>query len=258
MNTRAIIEVLTPRQDAADLDAELEGFGERYRAVVNEGYAVGVPDNPLGLLHFQAVEMISELDLPVKVDQLLIHLNTCHTRQHLDEILTKILEIGGRYVLAVTGDGSERLPKLTPDSIGFNGNSVTSVELLQYIHREYPGKFVTGAAFNPYEPQDHEIDKMQRKIGAGASFIVTQPIIGRHDALEKLRRFDIPIIVDAWMSKKIHLLSRCVGYEIPENTVYDPIANLKELRRNYRDFSVYLTLLGMKTQLPILKEILGS
>ena len=84
---------------------------------------------------------------------------------------------------------------------------------------------------------------------AGASFIISQPVLGRHAALDTLRPFGVPVFVDAWMSKKLHLLSQCVGYEIPENAAYDPMANLRELRRNYPDFGVYLALLGFKTQL---------
>ena len=47
-----------------------------------------------------------------------------------------------------------------------------------------------------------------------------------------------------------------MDYEIPENAAYDPIENLTTLRRNYPDFGIYLTLLGLKSQMPILKEVL--
>ncbi|MBN1557437.1 MAG: methylenetetrahydrofolate reductase [Lentisphaerae bacterium] len=251
------IEILTPKQNSDTLDADLEKFAVKYQTVLDSGYVASITDNPMGNLSFQATEMIAELDLPVATEKLLIHLNTFHTKEHLDTILTSAIDMGARYLLAVSGDGSERLPKLKPEAIGFNGEAVTAVELLQYIHREYPGKFVTGVAFNPYEPQDHELEKMRHKIDAGASFIITQPVIGKDERLDPLETFGIPVIVDAWMSKKIHLLSECIGYEIPEDTPYDPIENLKELRRNYPDHGLYLALVGYKTQLPRLPELLG-
>jgi methylenetetrahydrofolate reductase (NADPH) len=133
--------------------------------------------------------------------------------------------------------------------------TVTSVELLRYIDREHPGRFTCGVAFNPYEPQDAEIEKMRRKADAGASFIITQPIIGRDDRLAGLAPFPLPVILDAWMSKKLHLLSECVGHEIPEGTPYDPMENLRELRRNYPDYGLYLAILGFKTQYPLLPGI---
>jgi len=163
--------------------------------------------------------------------------------------------MGVKYLLVITGDGSERLPKLSPESIGETVQSVTSVELLKYIRKNYPGVFRCGVAFNPYEPQDHELEKMKRKVDAGAEFICTQPVIARDERVYALKQFKLPVIIDAWMSKKLHLLSECVGYTIPEDTPYDPIANLKLLRQNYPDCGLYLALVGYKTQFPILKDI---
>ena len=102
-------------------------------------------------------------------------------------------------------------------------------------------------AFTPYAPLDAEIEKMKRKVDAGASFIITQPIIGRDDRLDGLAPFRLPVTLDAWMSKKLRLLSECVGHKIPEGTPYDPMENLRELRRNYPDYGLYLAILGFKT-----------
>jgi methylenetetrahydrofolate reductase (NADPH) len=157
----------------------------------------------------------------------------------------------------VSGDGSQRLHRLEPEEVGIDCKTVTSVELLRTIDREYPGRFVSGVAFNPYEPQDAEIEKMKRKAAAGARFIITQPILGRDDRVDALRPFGLPVILDAWMSKKLHLLSECVGHEIPEGTPYDPLENLKELRRNYPDYGLYLAILGFKTQYPLLPTLFG-
>lgn len=249
------VEILTPKQDSEKLDTDLERFAKKYRRVMEEGYVACITDNPMGHLSFQATEVIPELELPVEPEQLVIHLNTFHTREHLDEILSTARDMGAKYILAISGDGSERLPKLTGDSIGVDVETVTSVELLQFIEREYPGVFHCGVAFNPYEPQDHELEKMKKKIDAGAQFIITQPVIARDERVFALAEFGKPTIIDAWMSKKLHLLSECVGYEIPEDTPYDPLANLKELTTHYPDAGLYLALLGFKTQLPVLKEI---
>lgn len=249
------VEILTPKQKSAKLDADLERFADKYTKVVEAGYVACITDNPMGMLSFQATEVIPEFDLPVEPEQLVIHLNTFHTRKGLDEILTTAADMGAKYLLTISGDGSERLPKLTPECIGLDCNTVTSVELMEYIHREYPGQFSCGVAFNPYDPPEHELERMKRKLDAGAEYIITQPVIGQDPVLEDLKPFNIPIIVDAWMSKKLHLLSECVGYEIPEDTPYNPLDNLKELQKNYPDFGLYLALLGFKTQYPILKDL---
>ncbi len=249
------IEVLTPRQDSKDLDKSIDRFVTKYTAVTEAGYVLSIPDNPLGNVHFQTLEMISELELPALPEQTAVHINTFHTKQDLDKMLADCTSLGFTTLLIISGDGSERLPKLQPESIGVNTQSVTSVELLQYIHREHPGVFECGVAYNPYEPADHEVEKLHRKIDAGAAYVVTQPILGEDDRVNVLRSCGIPGYIGGWMSKKIHLLSECVGYEIPEDTPYDPMGNLKQLYKSYSDFGMYLAMVGFKTQFPYLKDI---
>ncbi len=249
------VELLTPKQNSQKLDEDLERFAEKYTKILESGYVACITDNPMGLLSFQATEVIPELELPVEPEQLLIHLNTFHTREHLDGILRQAADMGVKYLLALSGDGSERLPKLTAETIGIPCNTVTSVELLRYIDSAYPGTFTCGVAFNPYDPPEHAFAHMERKVDAGAQFIITQPVIEKDPLLDDLKRFNLPVIVDAWMSRKLHLLSECVGYEIPEDAPYDPIANLKALQRNHPDCGLYLALLGFKTQYPLLPEL---
>jgi methylenetetrahydrofolate reductase (NADPH) len=251
------VEILPPKQNTKDLEKGLNRFASKYQKVMDAGYMACITDNAMGNLSFQGTEMIEELELPVHPEQVMIHLNTFHTKEDLDEILTYCIDSGIKYLLIVSGDGSDRLPKLSPADVGSQDvESVTSVELLKYIRREYPGKFNMGVAFNPYEPEEHEFEKMDRKLEAGAEFIITQPILEEHPLVEKLmKKRDIPIIVEAWMSKKLHLLSDAVGYEIPEDTAYDPIETLKILHKNYPECGVYLALLGFKTQFPKLSQI---
>lgn len=249
------IEILTPKQNSKKLDEDLERFADKYTKVIEAGYVACITDNPMGHLSFQTTEVLPELELPVEPEQLVIHLNTFHTREHLDEILTTAADMGVKYLLTISGDGSERLPKLTPECIGIDCKTVTSIELLQYINKAYPGKFSCGVAFNPYEPAEHEMERMQRKIDQGAEFIITQPVISDDPVLHDLKKFNVPVVIDAWMSKKLHLLSECVGYEIPEDTPYDPIENLHMLQKSYPEFGLYLALLGFKTQYPVLKDV---
>jgi len=251
------VEILPPKQSSEKLDQDLESFASRYTRVLEAGYCACLTDNAMGHLAFQGLELIEELSLPVEPEQVMIHLNTFHTKEGLDQILAACRARGIKHLLVVSGDGSERLPKLSPADLGAPAvESVTSVELLGYIRRQHPGAFNLGVAFNPYEPEEHEFEKMKRKLAAGACFVITQPIIGNHPLLERLmEEVKLPLIVEAWMSKKLHLLSECVGYEIPEDTAYDPVANLKALHAHYPGCGVYLALLGFKSQFPILKSI---
>ena len=248
------IEILTPKQDTEDLEKAIDRFVSKYEKVMESGHMACITDNPMGMLSFQATDIIPELGLPVKPEQLLVHLNTFHAKSALDEILTAAADMGVKFLLAISGDGSERLPRVRPEDLGLDIPTVTSIQLIEYIRKAYPDTFQIGVAFNPYEPQDSELEKMQRKVEAGAEFIITQPVIGDDPRVKVLDQFKLPVVIDAWMSKKLHLLSECVGYEIPEDTPYDPIENLQELQTAYPESGLYLALLGFKTQFPRLAE----
>ena len=123
----------------------------------------------------------------------------------------------------------------------------TSIDLIRYINMEYSNQFITGAAFNPYNPMPFELNRMRHKIDAGAKYVVTQPIIGQDENVDKLKDFNIPVVVEAWMSKNIDLLYRSVGKEKDERAEkYDPTENLKALHASYPECCVYLSMLSFK------------
>jgi methylenetetrahydrofolate reductase (NADPH) len=251
------VEILPPKQETEKLDADLENFAAKFNRVMQSGYCACITDNAMGNLAFQGAETIEVLGLQARRDLVMIHLNTFHLKDDLDQILATCTDLGIRQLLVITGDGSDRLPKLSPADIGAEGvESVSAVELLRYIGRRHPGDFELGAAFNPYEPEEHEFAKLERKLAAGATFIITQPVIGRHPVVDKLvgKYPRLPIIVEAWMSKKLDLLAEAVGYELPAGAPYDPMANLMSLHQNYSTSGVYLSLLGFKTQYDLVKD----
>jgi methylenetetrahydrofolate reductase (NADPH) len=251
------VEILPPKQNTEKLQADLQTFADKYEKVRESGRCACITDNAMGLLAFQGPECIEELGLAVQPEQVMIHLNTFHTRANLHEILDTCGNKGIQYLLVISGDGSDRLPKLQPADVGAaQVQAVTSVELLRYINKAYPGAFTMGVAFNPYEPEEHEFEKLKRKFDAGASFVITQPIIEQNAIVDKLLAAypDVPVIIEAWMSKKLSLLSDAVGYTIPEDTPFDPIETLKQIHRDYPACGVYLSLLGFKTQYPLISE----
>lgn len=251
------VEIIPPKQDSEKLEDDLELFASKIMRVMNSGFTASITDNAMGLLAFQGHECIEELGLDINPDQILIHLNTFHTKKNLDEILNGCLKLGITSVLAVSGDGSARLPKLSPSDVEASGTmAVTSVELIGYIRKHYP-EFRVGAAFNPYEPEEHEFEKLDRKLAAGASFVITQPIIEKNATVDRLLKEypDLPVIIEAWMSRKLYLLSDVVGYPIPEDAEYDPVATLGKLQEIYPGFGFYLSLLGFKTNYQQIEEM---
>jgi methylenetetrahydrofolate reductase (NADPH) len=251
-----LIELLTPRQSEADFEARLEVFKQRYRRILDHGAVVSIPDNPLGNLHFTAMETVEFLGLPLDSERTLLHLNTFHRKIDLDAFLDAAQAAGLKHLLVVSGDGGPRLPKLEPRDLGSDAKAVTSIELLEYVAHRHPGAFRCGVAFNQYEPAEHEREKLRRKIDAGARFIVTQPVIGADSSLASLASSNLPVWAGAWMSKRVDLLVECVGLGQLDAAAYDPAANLAILHGAFPAFGIYLAQLSFKKDwCPLLTRI---
>jgi methylenetetrahydrofolate reductase (NADPH) len=241
-----LIELLTPKRSTGDqTEVLLDRFVERYRRIIDAGCGVSIPDNPMGQPRLGALESIDLRDLSVDSEKVVMNLNTFHTKSELDALLQKAADTNLKYILVVRGDGGPLLPKLDPRSIGGKRSVVTSIDLIRYINKEYSDQFITGAAFNPYNPMPFELDRMKQKISAGAKYAVTQPIIGKEKSVEMLQDTRITIIVEAWMSKNIDLLYRSVGKRKDKKAEnFDPIENLKALHRFYPLCCIYLSMLS--------------
>lgn len=244
-----IVELLSPKRssESQSLRIDLDRFAERYQRIIDAGFGLSIPDNPMGQPRLGALESIGIKKLALDPDKVVMNLNTFHTKKELDEILKTAATEGLKYILVVRGDGGPLLSRLDPKSIGGTRNIATSVDLIRYINLAFPGQFITGAAYNPYKPAGFELKHMAEKKEAGSRFAVTQPIIGRDRSVEELKSLNLPIIVEAWMSKNIDLLYKSVGKERDEAAdLYDPIENLKTLHAYYPDCCVYLSMLSFK------------
>lgn len=249
-NPKHIIELMTPKQSEEDFESKLSIFKKRYTRILERGAMASVPDNPLGNLHFTAMEVIGFLELPLDPEKTLLHLNTFHRRKDVDTFLTEARDKGLKRLLVVSGDGGPRLPKLEPGDIGADAKSVTSVEMLKFIRKEYPGIFQCGVAFNQYEPREDETRKLERKIEAGAEFIITQPLIGRDETLGVLQATGLPVWIGAWMSKRIDLLCQCIDRTFDPSMNWDAEANLVLLSRSFPEYGLYLAQLNFKREWP--------
>ncbi|MGO9310109.1 MAG: methylenetetrahydrofolate reductase [Spirochaetia bacterium] len=254
-----VIELLTPKQNDADFEAKLPQFAQRYKRILDQGATVSICDNPLGNLHFTAMEVGGFLEIPFDPERTLLHINSFHRKPDFDTFLRDARDRGIKHLLVVSGDGGPRLPRLEPSELGVAGKTVTSVELLHYIAREHPGAFLCGVAFNQYEPEEHEREKLRRKLDAGAQFVITQPVVGADETVNALTAAGVPVFVGAWMSKHIDPLCECVGVKKPAATAYDPVGNLARIHEEYPRWGIYLAQLGFKREWgPLLTRVVPS
>ena len=245
-----LVEILTPMRSGKQPDKKKwDLFAGKYQKTLAAGCGLSVPDNPMGRPRYSLVEMIQQCDLPVDTEKTVMNLNTFHEKKELDNRLNTAAALGVKYVLVIRGDGGPALSKLDPKSIGGRLSVATTIDLLRYINREYVDLFVTGAAFNQYNPISFESDRLKQKVDAGAKFVITQPVIGKDPNVDLLKDFDIPIVIEAWMSKNIDLLYKSVRKKKDEGAEgYDPFENLKVLHNAYPKNCVYLSLLSFKQE----------
>jgi methylenetetrahydrofolate reductase (NADPH) len=245
-----LVEMLTPKLiPAPDTQGAINVFAERYYRVLDAGVGTSVPDNPMGQPRFSLVDMIEQADLPVRPEKTVMNLNTFHTKEALDTLLQKAAQRGIRYLLVVRGDGGPKLSQLDPHSIGGAKNVAAATDLLQHINSAYAGQFITGCAYNQYNPMPFEFDRLKKKIEAGARFVITQPVMGKDPNIDALFAFGLPVVIEAWMSQNIDLLLKSIRKEKDERAHgYDPIKNLSILHEVYPDSCIYLSMLGFKKE----------
>jgi methylenetetrahydrofolate reductase (NADPH) len=245
-----LVEMLTPKLiDAPETQGTINLFAERYYRILDAGLGISVPDNPMGQPRLSFMETIEQAELPVRPERTVMNLNTFHTKEALDALLNKAAEKKIRYLLIVRGDGGPRLSQLDPASIGGAKNVATAIDLLQYINSEYAGLFITGCAYNQYNPMPFESNRLQAKIEAGARFVITQPVMGKDPNIDALFAFGLPVVIEAWMSHNVDLLFKSIRKEKDERAHgYDPVKNLRMLHEAYPNSCIYLSMLGYKKE----------
>ncbi len=245
-----LVEMLTPKLiDSPDAQGAINLFAELYYRVLDAGLGISVPDNPMGQPRLSLVEMIEQSDLPVLSEKTVMNLNTFHTKKKLDVLLNKAANRRIKYLLIIRGDGGPKLSQLDPQSIGGEKNVTTAIDLIRYVNKEYAGQFITGCAYNQYNPMPFESGRLEKKIEAGAQFVITQPVIGKDQNIDSLFAFGLPIVIEAWMSRNVDLLFKSIHQQRAEQAHgYDPVKNLRMLHGAYPDSCIYLSMLGFKKQ----------
>ena len=203
---RVIICELDPPKTLA-----VEKFFTGAQALVKAGCdAITLADNSLAILRVSNLAMAAMLKERFGITPLL-HLS-CRDRNilGLQSELLGMAALGMRHVLPLTGD-----PSRVGDHPGAASvYDVNSVELISIIRRlnegfTHAGKsiktatgFVIGCTFNPNARNlDSQVNRLERKVAAGAQYAMTQPVFDIGLIEETKRRtahLNIPIFMGVW------------------------------------------------------------
>lgn len=190
---------------------ELSKFEAGAQELVDVGCdAITMADNSLAILRVSNLAVAARLKHNLGVTPLL-HLS-CRDRNliGLQSYLLGMAALGMRHVLPLTGD-----PAKVGDHPGATSvYDVTSIELISIIKRlnegfNYAGKsiktstrFVIGCTLNPNaRNMEAQLSRLERKIKAGAQYVMTQPVFDPAIVDEMHRRvsgYGIPIFTGVW------------------------------------------------------------
>ncbi len=190
---------------------DLEKFSTGAKALVEAGSdAITLADNSLAILRVSNVAVASLLQQRHGIMPLL-HLSCRdHNLIGLQSGLMGIHALGFRHILPLTGD-----PAKVGDHPGAASvYDVTSIQLIGIAKRMNEGfnhngkdlkrrtRFVIGCTFNPNAKNlDAQLSRLERKVAAGADYVMTQPIFDPAMArlvAEKTARFGLPIFLGVW------------------------------------------------------------
>ena len=190
---------------------DLEKFLTGAKALTDAGSdAITLADNSLAILRVSNLAMGAMLKQRHGIMPLL-HLS-CRDRNllGLQSELMGLSALGIRHVLPLTGD-----PAKVGDHPGAKSvYDVTSVQLIGIIKRfnegfNHTGKsvkaqtnFVTGCTFNPNAKfLDAQIARLERKLAAGAQYVMTQPVFDTglvETVAKRTAHLGVPIFMGVW------------------------------------------------------------
>ncbi len=168
---------------------------------------ITVADNSLAILRMNCVVASHLVERETGL-RAIVHL-ACRDRNLIgtQSELMGMDALGLDHVLALTGD-----PSKVGDSPGatsvYDLNSISLLEGVRNMNQgrtfsgrdlKRPARFVAGCSFNPnVKNLDVQIKRLERKVAAGAQFVMTQPIFNRHLAKathDATRVFGLPVLV---------------------------------------------------------------
>jgi len=190
---------------------DLKKYFTAAQALIDAGSdAITLADNSLAILRVSNLAIGAILKQQYNIMPLL-HIS-CRDKNliGLQSELMGIAALGIRHILPLTGDPAKFGDHPGSSSV-YDVNSIQLMEIIRGLNKgynfagkniKYPTDFVMGCTFNPNAKNlDAQIARLERKIAAGASYVMTQPVFDRmlvkqmHIRTKHLR---VPILTGVW------------------------------------------------------------
>jgi methionine synthase I (cobalamin-dependent)/5,10-methylenetetrahydrofolate reductase len=190
---------------------DLERYFKAAQILVDAGSdAITLADNSLAILRVSNLAIGAILKQQYNIMPLL-HIS-CRDRNliGLQSELMGISALGIRHVLPLTGDPAKFGDQPGASSV-YDVNSIKLMEIISGLNKgynftgksiKYPTDFVMGCTLNPnVKNLDTQIARLERKVAAGASYVMTQPVFDPAQVkimYERTRHLNVPILTGVW------------------------------------------------------------
>jgi homocysteine S-methyltransferase len=196
---------------------------------------INVHDCPMGNLRINAISMASLIQRDLEIEA--IPHFTCRDRSLLgtQADLLGAHALGIRYILVTTGDPPKHGPY--PSKPVYDYNTFELITLIKkmnsgvdYNDKEFGGNTdfkIACTAMPTARNLDREIEKMEKKINAGADFFQTQVVYDVKKAItfsEKARNLGKPILMGIMPLKSLkmarYVKDNVEGIDVPDEIIY--------------------------------------
>ncbi len=214
---------------------ELEKYFVGAKALTEAGSdSITLADNSLAILRVSNFALGAMLRQRYGITPL-IHLS-CRDRNllGLQSELLGMAAMGMRHVLPLTGDPAKVGDHPAAASV-YDVNSIDLMKIIARLNEGYnyagksikvPTKFVTGCTFNPNARNlDAQVSRLERKVAAGASYVMTQPVFNTalvEETARRTRHLNVPVFIGVWpllSGRQAEFLHN----EVPGIVIPDPI-----------------------------------
>ncbi len=214
-----IVEMLPPKT------ADTEKLIDTAAMLKSSGAEVlSFPENPLAQVRMSAIVAAGLVKKATGLESIFHY--TCRDRNliSLQSDLLGAYALGLRYVLAVTGDPASLGNNPEASSV-FDVDSIKLVKLIDNMKKSLRLDMRIGVAFNPnFDDISGQLQRLKRKVEAGAEFVMTQPVFDAEkakQACEAAKQFKVPVYLGVLplVSKKNaeYLHNEVPGMSVPED-----------------------------------------
>jgi methionine synthase / methylenetetrahydrofolate reductase(NADPH) len=190
---------------------DLEKYFKAAQALIDAGSdAITLADNSLAILRVSNLAIGAILKQQYNI-MTLLHIS-CRDKNliGLQSELMGIAALGIRHILPLTGDPAKFGDQPGSSSV-YDVNSIQLMEIIRGLNKgynfagkniKYPTDFVMGCTFNPNAKNlDAQIARLERKIAAGARYVMTQPVFDQMLVKQmqlRTKHLGVPILTGVW------------------------------------------------------------